>query len=130
MPDQEANEYDENEGCRANIRTGQRCIKDETDKIWSNEVDTESANTDPEMFDQHCNRTSEKPLELNKQENDDDDDELSLPTVASASHSSDIVGVLVALQRHELVIRGAQETIEHESAILAGWWLLSTSCKI
>ena len=122
-----------NEGCRANIRTGQRCVKDETDKEWSNEVDTESANTDLEMFDQHCNpseRTSKKPIELNKQKNDDDDNDLSLPTViASASHNSDIVGVLVAMQRHGLVIQGGQETVEHESAILAGIALLGETMR-
>ena len=149
---EEANEYDEDEVCRANIRTGQECVNDKTDKEpssemdaesvervndkmnkeRSNELDAESVNTDSEVFDPRCRhseKTSEKPIELNKQENDDDS-ELSAPAViASASHSSDVVGVLVAMQRHALVTQTAQETIEHESAILAGIALLGGTMR-
>ena len=138
---------------RANIRTGQvcvndktirerssetdaesvECVNDETDKERSNEVDAGSMDTDPEMFDQRCNpseKTSEKSIELNKQETDDDDNELSaLAAIASASHSSDIVGVFVAVQRHALVIQTAQETIEHGSAIPAGSALLGWTMR-
>ena len=73
-------------------------------------------------------RTSEKSIELKK---DDDDSGLSVPTViASASRSSDIAGVVVAMQQHEPVIQGVQETNENESAILAGIALLGeTMCE-
>ena len=111
---EEANEYDEDEVCRANIRTGQECVNAKTDKEPSSEMDAESVNTDSEMFDPRCRpseKTSEKPIELNKQENDDDS-ELSAPAViASASHSSGVVGVLVAMQRHAPVTQTAQETM-------------------
>ena len=130
---EEANECDEDEGCRANIRTGQECVNDKTDKEQSSEMDAESVNTDSEMFDPRCRpseKTSEKPIELNKQENDDDDSELSAPAViASASHSSGVVGVLVAMQRHAPVTQTAQETIEHEPAILAGIALLGGTMR-